>query len=162
MPHERSLRVLFLAAEADPFVKVGGLGDVAGSLPLALKDLGHGTPLDIRLVIPYHPEVRQKYPDLPLVAGYSISGIERDFPVEVYYTDQAGIPTYLIDGQPIADSMGVYSPDPRLDGWKYIFFSLAALELPRQLHWRPHILHANDWHTAIAAYAMRLQKTGDP
>ena len=54
--------VLFLAAEAEPFVKVGGLADVAGSLPLALRSLpyqaAHGSTLDVRLVLPFHRALR--------------------------------------------------------------------------------------------------------
>jgi starch synthase len=53
------INVLFLAAEADPFVKVGGLGDVAGSLPRALRALSNDdVKLDVRLVLPYHPAVK--------------------------------------------------------------------------------------------------------
>ena len=52
----KTINVLFLAAEAEPFVKVGGLGDVAGSLPRALRALSNDdVKLDVRLVLPYHP-----------------------------------------------------------------------------------------------------------
>ncbi|HNO31766.1 MAG TPA: glycogen/starch synthase, partial [Anaerolineales bacterium] len=55
----RTIHVLFLAAEADPFVKVGGLGDVAGSLPRALRALSNDEiKLDVRLVLPYHPVIK--------------------------------------------------------------------------------------------------------
>ena len=68
------LRVLFLAAEADPFIKIGGLGDVAGSLPLALRALS--TPalnVDVRLVIPFYQAIqRQDYPFRP-AASFSIA-----------------------------------------------------------------------------------------
>ena len=57
-----NLNVLFLAAEAEPFIKVGGLGDVAGALPRSFHDLPpevtSGTALDIRLVLPLHPAVK--------------------------------------------------------------------------------------------------------
>ena len=53
------INVLFLAAEAEPFIKVGGLGDVAGSLPRALRALSNDDlKLDVRLVLPYHPAVK--------------------------------------------------------------------------------------------------------
>ena len=58
-----AINVLFLAAEAAPLVKVGGLGDVAGSLPPALRALRRpawkGPRLDVRLVLPFHGEVRK-------------------------------------------------------------------------------------------------------
>ena len=51
----KKLKVLFLASEADPFIKIGGLGDVAGSLPNALLDLGDE--IDVRLIIPLHKQI---------------------------------------------------------------------------------------------------------
>ncbi len=73
MVNFQPLRVLYLASEAVPFIKVGGLGDVAGSLPLALRGLSQNSNissldgldfwsggLDIRLVIPFHDVIRQK------------------------------------------------------------------------------------------------------
>ena len=60
-----TLNVLFLAAEAEPFVKIGGLADVAGSLPLALRSLSNpampGMKLDVRLVLPLHRVMRIEY-----------------------------------------------------------------------------------------------------
>ena len=54
----------------------------------------------------------------------------------------------------IASSVGsVYSSNAAVDAEKYAFFSLAALELPRALNWNVDILHAHDWHTALAVYA---------
>ena len=60
--------------------------------------------------------------------------------------------------EPIRASGSVYSSDPARDGEKYVFFSLAALELPRQLGWNVDVLHANDWHTALAAYGNLVRR----
>ncbi len=55
----QTINILFLAAEAEPFVKVGGLGDVAGTLPRALRALSNDDlKLDVRLVLPYHTVIR--------------------------------------------------------------------------------------------------------
>ena len=62
------------------------------------------------------------------------------------------MPVYFINGDAIRANGSVYSVDPKLDAEKYTFFSLAALELPRQINWSPDVVHANDWHTALSVY----------
>jgi starch synthase len=69
-----------------------------------------------------------------------------------------GMPVYFLNGEPIRASGSVYSSNNKLDGEKYTFFSLAALELPRQVNWVPDIIHANDWHTALAAYGNLVRR----
>ena len=153
----QTINILFLAAEAEPFVKVGGLGDVAGSLPRALRALSDDeTKLDVRLVLPLHPVIR---PDsLRPVGIYSIQRGNSEVQVEAFEGVLDGMPVYFISGEPISASGSVYSSNNKLDAEKYAFFSLAALELPRQINWTPNIIHANDWHTALAAYGNLVKR----
>ena len=147
----KTINVLFLAAEADPFVKVGGLGDVAGSLPRALRALSNeDIKLDVRLVLPYHPVV--KADNLKPLSMFSIPRGDSEVEVEAFEGSLNGMPVYFINGEPIRANGSVYSVDPKLDAEKYTFFSLAALELPRQINWSPDVVHANDWHTALSVY----------
>ena len=147
----KTINVLFLAAEADPFVKVGGLGDVAGSLPRALRALSNeGIKLDVRLVLPYHPVV--KADNLKPLSMFSIPRGDSEVEVEAFEGALNGMPVYFINGDAIRANGSVYSVDPKLDAEKYTFFSLAALELPRQINWSPDVVHANDWHTALSVY----------
>ena len=158
------LRVLFLAAEADPFIKIGGLGDVAGSLPRALLTVAQELdyPIDVRLVIPFHGAIqRQNYPLRP-IAKFDISSSLGPFSAEALTMDFDGLPVYFIAGTPIPPDAPVYTSNPGLDGRKFVFFSLAALEMARTLGWPPHIVHANDWHTAPAIYALGLRRDHDP
>lgn len=151
---KKPLNVLFLASEADPFIKVGGLGDVAGSLPYALQELKTG--LDVRLVLPLHGVIRTEGLSLVREAVFAIPRLGGDeVPAQVFRTEIRGLTVYLISGAPISASLKVYDPNPALDGEKYVFFSLAAIELAKRLGWRPDIVHANDWHTATALYALR-------
>jgi starch synthase len=152
----QTINILFLAAEADPFVKVGGLGDVGGSLPRALRaQSSEDTKLDIRLVLPYHSVIRA---DVRPLGIYSIPRGETEVQVEAFETALDGMPVYFISGEPIRVSGSVYSSDSKLDAEKYTFFSLAALELPRQINWTPNIVHTNDWHTALAAYGLLTKR----
>ncbi len=147
------LRVLFLVAEAAPFIKIGGLGDVGGSLPVALRKAG-GNTLDIRLAIPYHPAIALQGKKPKKVGQVSV-GIEHGkIPAPIYSLEQDGIIVYLVGGEPIRSSPAVYNSDASLDGLKYTFFCLAALELTRLLGWAPHLVHANDWHASPAIVAL--------
>ena len=150
------LRVLFMASEADPFVKIGGLGDVAGSLPIAIRQLPNEN-IDIRLVIPYHGVISRNL-SVNHVASFDVAHSSRPYRTEVFQTEQNGMPVYLVSGQPIPPSGPVYSEDLSFDAHKFTFFSLAALELASALGWQPHIIHANDWHTAAAIYAISLRR----
>jgi starch synthase len=160
-----ALKVLFIASEAEPLVKVGGLGDVAGSLPPALMDLTpqeiRGRRLDVRLVIPFHGVIHQKLKNPELIANFEILRKGQPVSVQVFYYLQGKVPTYLIAGQPIPLDGSIYSQDNRIDAEKYIFFSLAALELYKHIDWIPDILHANDWHTACAVYGLALKRPVD-
>lgn len=153
-----SLSVLLLASEAEPFVKVGGLGDVAGSLPRALRRQG----FDIRLAIPLHGVIQRADYDLRREASFEIPNNTGPIPVEVFSTKLDELPVYLISGPPFRPADPVYSNDWGFDAHKYIFFSLAAMELARSLNWQPAILHANDWHTAAAVYWLALNRPIDP
>ena len=147
----QTINVLFLAAEADPFVKVGGLGDVAGSLPRALRALSNDNiKLDVRLVLPYHPVIRADGLRPVGIFGLPRGGVEVQ--AEAFEANFNGMPVYFINGDPIRANGSVYSLDPKLDAEKYTFFSLAALELPGHINWTPDVIHANDWHTALSLY----------
>jgi starch synthase len=164
---QKRINVLFLAAEVDPWMKVGGLGDVAYSLPSALRSLQNTYPnypsLDVRLVLPNHAAIREKIKNLDLVANFSIPTINGPVLAEAYYTELNGIPVYLIAGDPIPPDGTVYSSDNRADGKKFFFFSLASLELAKKLNWTPDIVHGNDWHTSLAIYDLgRKKRINDP
>ena len=156
----QTINVLFLAAEAEPFVKVGGLGDVAGTLPRALRALSsEELKIDVRLVLPLHTVIKQD--GLKPVGIYSIPRGKTEVQVEAFEGVLDGMPVYFINGDPIRASGSVYSSNNKLDAEKYVFFSLAALDLPRQINWTPNVIHANDWHTAITAYGNLVKRCED-
>ena len=160
-----TLRILFLAAEAEPFVKVGGLGDVGGSLPRALMELPPrvtgGLRLDVRLVLPLHNAIRNDAAILRPVAEFAVHRHGSSLQARVFERSLDGAVVYFIGGEPVNATQSVYSANLAQDREKYAFFSLAALELTRCLGWQPHILHANDWHTALAVYAVHSRRA-DP
>lgn len=159
----QTINILYLAAEAEPYVKVGGLGDVAGTLPRALRalpaEITGDVKLDVRLVLPMHSVIHEE--SLKPVGMFSIPRGSSEVQTEAFEGVLNGMPVYFIDGDPIRASGSVYSSNNKLDAEKYAFFSLAALELPRQIGWEPDIIHANDWHTALAAYGNLVKRWED-
>jgi starch synthase len=167
---QNPLRVLCIGAEADPLVKVGGLGDVMGSLPRALCSLSQEngfessvfSGLDVRLAIPLHPSIREKVKNSKTIGSFVIPHLDGPVPGSISQADIEGIPVYLIDGQPIAAGQTVYSIDTMRDGEKYTFFSLGVLEGIRKSGWQPDIIHAHDWHAALTAYWLYEHGREDP
>ncbi len=154
------MRILFVAAEATPFAKVGGLGDVVGALPWELARLEENA--DVRVVLPLHTGVDRRRWGLKPLAAFTVSHRNGPIIAQVYKTEYRGLPVYFISGAPILAAPGIYSPDPHADAIKYAFFSLAALALSRYLDWAPDVLHAHDWHTALSVYALAHYRAHNP
>ena len=153
------MKILFLTAEASPLAKIGGLGDVAGSLPAELMKLP-GAP-DVRVAMPFYPSIKTMGLDLTPLASFEVAHSDGPLIAEVYKTVIEGVPFYLIDGPPVAAENAVYSGNNFQDGTKFCFFSLAAMEMLKPLKWKPDILHAHDWHAAPAVYNLRLIRKSD-
>ncbi len=145
MPSEQPLKILILAAEIVPFVKVGGLADVAGALPKALQALGH----DVRLAMPRYRQVDTERFHLTTVPDAIMVDMNKfRVPVSVCQgTIGHDIPVYMMDAPRFFDRENVYGYTD--DGERFILFCRAALEAMRALNWSPDIIHCNDWHTGI-------------
>src|SRR5258707_9513946 len=151
------MKILFLAAEAAPLSKVGGLGDVAGALPKALAALGH----EVRVVIPFTGAVdRKRFKPKPLTQVV-VPHVGGDQVAHVSQVLLDGVSFNLVAGPPIPRANRVYGQDIAEDGPKFIFFSLAALGLCRALDWAPDVLHANDSHTGTAVYWLAVADARD-
>ncbi len=157
MDRPASLRVLFLSAEVFPFAKTGGLADVAGSLPKAIRRLGH----DIRIVMPRYGFIKVEQWGLKkIVDALPVPFGEGEETATIYETYLDDVPVYLVDNARFFDRDGIYAyPD---DAERFIFFSRAALELAKVLKWPPHIVHCNDWHTALVPNWLKTIYKDDP
>lgn len=138
------MKVLFVAAEAAPFVKVGGLGDVIGSLPKALQDEN----VEARVVLPLYSSIdREKY-NLQYKQHIFIDLGWRHIYCGIFETEVNGVTYYFIDNEHYFNRSSVYGQDD--DGERFAFFSKAALEILPFIDYKPDILNANDWHTALS------------
>ncbi len=152
------MKILFLAAEAAPLSKVGGLGDVAGALPRALAALGH----DVRVAIPFSGVIDSAKFRPVVVARFQVPHLSGGQTATVSEVRLGGVIYYLVAGPPIPRAKRVYGTTIKEDGPKFIFFSLAALGLCRALDWSPDVLHANDSHTGVAVYWLANDGAHDP
>lgn len=141
------LKILFLSAEVAPFAKTGGLGDIGGSLPKALKAMGH----DVRVVMPAYQKIESGYPGVESLAHvFTTPTGAGDIRTGVFQgaLPNSDVPVYFIAEWNLFNRPSLYGYWD--DAYRFAFFSKAALELMRSLDWRPDVLHAHDWHTAPA------------
>jgi starch synthase len=148
---KESPRVIFIASEMYPFSKSGGLADVVGILPLTLQRMGIPTavitPLYGRLSTASFP-LRLVYENCPV--GYPWPLISAD----IYLADYHGLPVYFINRGEYFDRRHYYctAKSDYFDNCeRFIFFCRAALSAIEHLKFPVHIVHAHDWHAALAA-----------
>lgn len=139
------MKILFVASEASPFVRSGGLGDVAGALPKALNELGH----DCRVIIPfYKDEIRDAFQHtFRFKASTFVDLSWRRQYCGVYETSYNGVTYYFIDNEYYFKRKGLYGHFD--DGERFAFFSKAVLEVLPLVDFIPDVIHSNDWHTAL-------------
>jgi starch synthase len=139
------LNVLFAAVEMSPLAKVGGLGDVVGSLPRALRAGG----ADVRVAMPMHGSIeRTTLPGLRhLLQDVRVPWPDGEQRVDVWQADVRGVPVYLLENGRYFKRANVYGFDDDKD--RFLFFCDALLAAAPHLGFAPDVVHAQDWHTAL-------------
>lgn len=139
------MNILYTASEALPFIASGGLADVAGSLPRALNEAGE----DCRVVIPLYGNIRQELKDrLNYITNFTVPVAWRNQYCGVFAAVENGVTYYLLDNEYYFMRDGLYGFYD--DAERFIFFSRAVMELIRYIDFKPDIINANDWQTALA------------
>ena len=147
-----------ISSEAAPFAKTGGLADVVGSLPAALRSYGD----EVAVVIPRYGSIdlknaRRVWDNLAVHLGPA------SYPVSIYRSP-AEYPVYLVDCPPLFDRAGFYGesgvdyPDNHI---RFAVFCRAALSVARFL-FRTDIFHCHDWQTGLVPAYLRTTFAGDP
>ncbi len=150
------MKILYVAAEAVPFAKTGGLADVAGSLPKALKADG----VDVRVIMPKFGKIPEAYRnamehvydgELPVAWRKKYVGLDK------YELD--GVTYYFVDNEEYFNREGFYGYDD--DAERFSFFSRAVLDLLPEMDFWPDVIHTNDWHAGLVNVFLKLEHMGD-
>ena len=149
-----SRKIAFASNEVAPFAKVGGLADVAGSLPKALVELGH----DVRLMMPAYQMVLDATQPTPLFGGKPVEVVcGPEWTEQAYFweTKLGEVTVWLIGSdhffRDTVSSQTVYLPGEE----QHLFFARALMALCERAGWIPDVIHANDWHTGFVPVFLR-------
>ncbi|MEO8167182.1 MAG: glycogen synthase GlgA [bacterium] len=163
----KTIQVLFLSSEVEPFAKTGGLADVSGALPHTIYNLGQ----EVRIMLPrygsikgtpskLHDMIRLQGIDVPIGDKILKANVKSSFILGAFTKVQV----YLLDNPELFARPGIYiNPEtkkPYADNdVRFIFFCRGVLEMLKKMGWQPDIIHCNDWHTALVpAFLKTLYK----
>jgi len=145
--------VLFVSSEVHPVMKTGGLGDVSGSLPLALNQLG----TDVRVLMPAYRDARARAGTLHAVATLQLAGAAEPVTLLEGTLPGSQVKLWLLDCPALYDRPGNPYLTPDGQGWpdnaqRFALLCRAAVEIATNrahLNWQPQIVHCHDWQTGL-------------
>lgn len=145
------MNVLFCASEAAPFAASGGLGDVAGSLPRAIRN----RKVACRVVMPLYGDMKQEYREkLTYITNFTVPVGWRNQYCGLFELTHNGVKYYFLDNEYYFKRTGLYGFYD--DGERFAFFSRAILEMLFHVDFVPDVIHANDWQTALVPVYLNL------
>lgn len=163
----KTIQVLFLSSEVEPFAKTGGLADVSGALPHTIYNIGH----EVRIMLPRYGSIKNspsKLHDMIRLQGLDVPVGDKILKANVKSSFILGtftkVQVYLLDNADLFGRQGLYihpeTKKPYADNdVRFIFFCRGVLEMLKKMGWQPDIIHCNDWHTALVpAYLKTLYK----
>lgn len=160
MEKDYSLKVLHVAPEVAPLAKKGGLGDVAGALPKALRKNG----VDARILMPGWPGVMDKARQMDALPSRALGTITAAIDwhtvcAKVWRATLDDTPIYILENDTLFGNPNIYPDAMNAETSEpMVFLSYAALELQRVARWKPAIIHAHDWPTAFIPSTLRWHR----
>ncbi|MEG2455236.1 MAG: glycogen synthase GlgA [Oscillospiraceae bacterium] len=147
------MNILFASSEVAPFIKTGGLADVAGSLPAALAKAGH----DVRVILPLHEGISPQWRDqMTFLQYFYVPVAWRSSYCGIFELKKDGVTYWFVDNEYYFHREQLYGHYD--DGERYTFFSRAVVETPGHLGFSPDIIHCNDWQTALVPVYLLEEK----
>jgi starch synthase len=154
-------KVCYISSEVIPFAKSGGLADVAGALPIALKDMGH----DVRLMMPNYKSINERKFVLREVIRLREVEVEINNKMRYAHGKTAFLPNskvhvYFLSIPEFFDRKNLYvDPKTKKDfkdnAQRFAHFSMAVLKTLKLLYWQPDIIHCNEWQTAMIPFYLK-------
>jgi len=155
------IKIFYASSEVAPFAKTGGLADVAGALPKALKRLG----CDIRVILPYYRCINKngfKLNKITTITTNQSMGHASAF--DLYEYPEADVPTYFVEKSVYFDRDELYGTaegDYQDNAYRFGFFSKAVLAVIKALEFKCDIIHSNDWQTALIPFYLKYKLGND-
>ena len=146
------MRVAILTSEAVPFAKTGGLADVSGALPKALRE----HKVDARLILPLYDQIDRRLLNDDMIENVPVEWRGRVHNVRFLCSNAADAPVYLVQAPEFFARPNVYGYQD--DHIRFAFFSRAALALMKHLDWKPDVVHGNDWPCGFAVAELRARR----
>lgn len=153
-------KILFVGAEAMPFAATGGLGDVLGSLPKALKSADPDG-VDVRVVMPLYAQVKDEFRKLMKEEYvFTVRLSWREQYCRIMSLERDGVIYYFIDNEYYFKRNSLYGCYD--DAERFAFFSMASLSMLQCIDFFPDILHAHDWQSALSVIYLKTLFSCDP
>lgn len=157
------MKIVFCAAEASPFAKVGGLGDVVGSLPKALAKHGE----EVIVCIPCYGSISsENFHLVDTDIRFNVLHKGREFSIHVLETmlPYSNVPVYFFGNMELyGQSREIYPQvDPVFEALRFEVLGKAILQFLKQIAWQPNIMHIHDWHTSNIAVYLKEFYREDP
>lgn len=146
------MKVLFAVSECVPFVKTGGLADVAGALPKELKKLG----TEVHVMLPNYSLISDEFKQsFQFKTSIEVQVGSMNQYCGIFNMELDGITYHFIDNEYYFHRSSLYGQDD--DGERFSFFSKAVLECIPHLDFIPDVIHSHDWHTAMVNFLLKFQ-----
>ncbi len=165
---KNKFKVFFVSAEVAPFASHSELGEIAGSLPKLLKDMGH----EMRMMMPNYRAVNERKYILRDVIRLKDMPIQMDGQIlkangKSAFLPDSKVQIYFLDYKPYFDRPNLFSDGAQNKGYadnaeRFIFFCRGCLETLKLLHWQPDVIHCNDWQTSLIPYFLKTVLRDDP
>jgi len=153
------MKILFVVSEVEDLVKTGGLADVAKSLPLALRDLGH----EVVIVMPYYQALAKQFSAAECSPRQTLFSEQQSYEFAIREIQLEKLQVLCVDYPAFFERKGLYSDDYHAYGdnaERFAFFAHAALKSAQAINFQPDIVHCNDWHTALTPYFLHIDDSG--
>ena len=145
-------KILYAGSEVMPFAATGGLGDVLGSLPAAVKQ--KNPDCDVRVVMPYYGQIKPEWREQMVFVKHMMVPLAwRKLACSIYTLEKDGVIFYFLENEYYFKRTALYGSFD--DAERFAFFSVAILEMMRAINFYPDIFHANDWQTALAVIKLK-------
>ena len=151
------MKILFAASEVAPFIKTGGLADVAGSLPQALAREGH----EVKVILPLYEGINGDWrSQMTFLKYFNVTLAWRQVYCGIFQLEREGVTYWFVDNEYYFKRWQLYGHFD--DCERFAYFSRAIVESMGQLDWAPDIIHCNDWQTALVPVYLLEESWGIP